>query len=255
MGEFNARRESRQLIAALERLLRHSFRANNDCRIIIDETGTRMTAILPPCGHEKLSAIIAELKKPREYEPPAPPAAKPKFLNEKFVCNFAKQDVRALARQISMRAKISIGFDFENVPTENREAALALGETITEDALLEFAAAAGLGEVIVEENRSAWILGREQNARLIDRTGKLPWQRAVVRSYYIEPAVEQFGVNMIFDEIRAAAPADWGGSCPVAIYHEPTGRLIVLHDEHAQNIIGRVIDERMRILQPERRTE
>lgn len=255
IGEFNVETEKQHLITTLQRLLGYAYHANANSRIIIDDTGSRLTAILPRYTQDKLAAILAEMKKPREYQSPPKSPEKPEFLAEKFVFNFPAQDVRALADQIALRANINIGFDFDNVPAANREGGLALGETAVEAALAEFAAAAGLGEVVVEDNRSVWILSKSQTREVLTHAGRLPWQRAVVRSYYVEPAVEQFGVKIILDEIGTAVPGDWIGTCPVAIYQEMTGRLIVLHGEREQNIIAQVIDARMRILKPDWRTK
>ncbi len=255
---YDVSEDKQQLLLVLDGCLRHTMAGHRDAKILLDETGSRLTAMLPPRGHQKLEKILEELRKPREYLPPAADAATDvenapdKLLETTVLCNFARQDVRRIIDELGRRANVNIGFDYRLIPENRRDIALALGETTLGHALETVARAAGLGQPVVEPGRRAWILaaGEEHRAALAG-SGELPWDRAIVRSYYIKPLVDNFGFGLLEEQIRkTVTPNEWGRDIPVGYYHAPTGRLIVLHDEEAQKTIARLIDAMMKQLAP-----
>ena len=249
IGHIDHSKEKERLLTALRYALRHTITGNRDAAIVFDNTGLRLSAVLPPRGHAKLKSILDELKKPRKYETPPPDnTAKESraLLATKLRCDFRKQDVRRIADELGRRAKANVGFDYRLIPHDRRNIALKLGDTTLGKAVDELARQAGLGTVIVESDRRLWILGRGQTPKLLKTTGELPWDRAVVRSYYIKRLVGRFGARMIFDVIRkAVTPGEWDADLPLAFYHSPTGRLIVIHDEEAQRLVARSLDKMM----------
>ncbi len=254
--KYDHARETKDLLSLLRYCLRHTMTGHRDAKLLADDTGTVLTALLTPRGHAKLERIIEELKKPRQYEPPQhslddsanDPA---NLLKAPALCNFEKQDIRLIAAELGKRANVNIGFDYRLADEQHRAIALALGEVTLAEALDAIAKAAGLGEVVAEPGRRFWILGKHQTRQFLRTTGQLPWDRAVVRSYYIEPLVTQFGVKLIFDAIRAAVtPGEWDGELPLAFYHGPTGRMIVLHDEEAQQAVADCIDRMVNLAKP-----
>ncbi len=249
VGQVDHSREKERLVAALRYALRRTMTGNRDAAIVFDNTGLRLSAVLPPRGHAKLKSILDELKKTRKYETPPPDnTAKERaaLRATKLRCDFRKQDIRRIADELGRRAKANIGFDYRLIPHDRRNIALKLGGTTLGKALDELARRAGLGTVIVESDRRIWILGRGQTPKLLQTTGELPWDRAVVRSYYIKRLVGRFGVQMIFDVIRkAVTPGEWDADLPLAFYHSPSGRLIVLHNKQAQRLVAGSLDKMM----------
>ena len=255
-GRLDHAREKKRLLAALRYALRHTMTGNRDAAIVFDDTGSRLTAVLPPRGHAKLKSIIDELKKARKYEPPLPDNTvkeRRALLATKVRCDFRRQDVRRIADELGRRAKANIGFDYRLIPQDRRNIALNLGDTTLGKALDELARLAGLGTVVPEPGRRLWILGRGQTTKLLRTTGELPWDRAVVRSHYVKRLVDHFGVGMLFDLIRkAVTPGEWDADLPLAFYHSPTGRLVVIHNKEAQRLVAKSIDKMMGLGRAER---
>lgn len=257
---YDVSEDKEQLLVVLRGCLRHTMAGHRDAKILIDETGSRLTAMLPPRGHQKLEKILEELRKPREYVPPETDTATDagnaadKLLETTVLCNFARQDVRRIIDELGRRANVNIGFDYRRIPEDRRDIALALGETTLGRALEAVARSADLGQVIVEPGRRVWILAAGEDPRaVLAGSGELPWDRAVVRSYYIKPLVDNFGFRLLEEQIRkTVTPNDWGRDVPVGYYHAPTGRLVVLHDAEAQAAIARLIDAAMKRLAPDR---
>lgn len=250
-GRVDHTRETHRLLLAFRYALRHTMTGHRDAAIIFDETGSRLTAVLTPRGHAKLRRIIDELKKPRNYEPPPPDDTEQKRaapLATPVRCDFANQDIRRIADELGRRANVNIGFDYRLVKEDRRSVALDLGETTLGKALDALAGAAGLGKVVPEPGRRFWILAQGQTARILRTTGQLPWDRALVRSYYVKRLVDHFGTKMLFKMIRTAVtPGEWDADLPLAFYHSPTGRLIVIHDEDAQRLVAKSIDRMMNL--------
>jgi len=259
IGRFDHAREARRLLMAFRYALRHTMAGHRDAAIIFDETGSRLTAVLTPRGHAKLRRIIGELKKPRKYEPPPPDDTERRraaLLAAAVRCDFAKQDIRRIADELARRANVNIGFDYRLIKDDRRNVALRLGETSLGKALDALARAAGLGQVVPESGRRFWILARGQTPRILRTTGELPWDRAVVRSYYVKRLVDHFGTKMLFKVIRTAVtPGEWDADLPLAFYHSPTGRLIVIHDEDAQRLVAKSIDRMMALGRAKRSRE
>jgi len=224
--------------------------------VLLDETGSRLPAILPPSGHEKLVQILQEIKKPRRYEAPPPDnTAKEQagLLAQAVTCRFVNQDVRAAAAAIGRQAGVNVGFDYALVDQDHRIVTLDSGETTLGAALDALAKAAGLGETVAEPGRRFWILGPGQTDRVLRTTGELLWDRAVVRSYYILPLQENFGIDMVYEKLfQAVTPGEWNGDVPVARYLISTGRLVVIHDEPSQRRVAACIDNMMGLLKPQR---
>ena len=255
-GPYDHLQEAQKLAEVLRYALRHTMRGHRDANLLLDETGSRLTASLPARGHAKLEQIIQELKKPRRYVPPEPAGfidESARVLQTPLLGNVVRQDVRDLADEIGKRAKVNIGFDYELVPKDRRQVGLALGRTTLGKALAELARAAHLGRVIMEEGRLVWILGPHQDRGLLRATGELPWDRAVVRSHYVRPIVDLHGVKMLFDDIRShVTPGTWDGDLPVAFYQKPTGRLVVVHDPAAQRQVAQRVRRMMTRVRPKR---
>lgn len=254
-GRYDHTYESQRLLFALRYCLRHTMAGNADAGLVLDETGSRLTGILPRRGHAKLEQIIEEMKKERKYEPPGPDnaaKARAELLKTPVVCNFTKRDIRRIADELGRRAKVHIGFDYRFIDEPQRNIALALGQTTLGNALTAIAEAAGLGEVVAEPGRRFWILGKGQDRSILRTTGELPWDRAVVRSYYVKQLVDEFvGIKFIFNTIRkAVTPGEWDSDLPIAFYHSPTGRLIVIHDEESQRKVAKLIDRMMDVTRP-----
>lgn len=258
-GRLDHAKEKERLLMALRYALRHTMTGNRDAAIVFDETGSRLTAVLPPRGHAKLKSIIDELKKARTYEPPPPDNSvkeRRAVLAAKVRCDFGKQDVRRIADELGRRAKANIGFDYRLIPQDRTSIALKLGDTTLGKALDELARLAGLGTVVPESDRRLWILGRGQTAKLLRTTGELPWDRAIVRSHYVKRLADHFGVPMLFDVIRkAVTPGEWDADLPLAFYHSPTGRLVVIHNEEAQRLVAGSIDKLMALGRAKRSRE
>jgi len=254
-GRYDHTYESQRLLFALRYCLRHTMAGSADAGLVLDQTGSRLTGILPARGHAKLKRIIEEMKKERKYTPPGPDDTareRSELLKTPVVCNFSKQDVRRIARELGRSAKVHIGFDYRLIDEPRRNIALALGTTTLGNALAAMAEAAGLGEVVAEPGRRFWILGKKQDRSILRTTGELPWDRAVVRSYYVKQLADEFvGIKFIFNAIRkAVTPGEWDGDLPIAFYHSPTGRLIVIHDEESQRKVAKVIDRMMEVTRP-----
>ena len=276
--------DAQRLVILLADVLRHTTAGHPDARMVVDETGSRLSAMLPPRGHAKLASIIEEMKRPRQFEPP--PAddtdlRRAALLATPVTCDFPRQDVRRIADELGRRANVNIGFDYRLIDGRHRTVSLGLGETTLDKALTAFADAAGLGEVVAEPGNRFWILGKDQTARTINRSGELPWDRANVRSHYVEPLVGQFGVDLVFRKIQEAvtdqrpddppigfvhlpedrfaversvhdkpAAAPRNGDFPVVFYHAATGRLVVIYDDEVQKIIAQRVAELMGMLRP-----
>lgn len=260
---YSVSEDKEQLLVVLRGCLRHTMAGHRDAKILLDETGSRLTAMLPQRGHQKLEKILEELRKPREYVPPttnavtASKGSSDKLLETTVLCNFTRQDVRHIIDELGRRTNVNIGFDYRRIPEDRRDIALAQGETTLGRALEAVARAAGLGQAIVEPGRRIWILAAGEDPRaVLAGSGELPWDRAVVRSYYIKPLVDHFGFRLLEEQIRkTVTPNEWGKDVPVGYYHAPTGRLLVLHDEDAQEHIARIIDTAMKQLAPGGDTE
>ncbi len=254
-GRYNHVQETERLLFVLRYCLRHTIRGRPDATFVLDDTAARLTAVLPPRGHAKLGRIIEEMKKPRRYESPPPNDAareRATLLAATVVCDFVRQDVLRVAEKLGSQVKVNIGFDYGKVPQNRREVTLELGETTLGKALRALARAAGLGQVVPEPGRRFWILAKDQNRRILRTTGELPWDKAVVRSYYVKRLVDQFGVGMLFNELREnVTPGEWDRDLPVAFYHRPTGRLIVIHDRPAQRGAARCIERMMNLAKAE----
>ena len=253
-ARYNPSAETEDLLAVLRYALRHVIASRPDARIVLDGTGSRLSALLPSRGLAKLDAILAEMKKPRQYEPPASPAdAEAALLATPVSASFPPQSVRDIVRELGLRADARIGIDLRQIEPQRRTVSLALGPTTLGKALEELARQTGLGRPAVEPGRRVWLLGKDQTPRLLRTTGELPWDRAVVRSYFTEPLVGQFGTKLIFDTIRkAVTPDEWDGDLPVMFYHRPTGRLFVIHDEPDQRVIARCVDQMMKAMEPQK---
>jgi hypothetical protein len=94
-----------------------------DARLIVDDTGSRLSATLPPRGLVKLEAILEELKQPRQYEPPLPdPLARERaaLAAARVVCNFERQDVSRILADIGRQANVNIGYDYRRIPEARR---------------------------------------------------------------------------------------------------------------------------------------
>ncbi len=259
LGRFNHTRESERLLQVFRYALRHTMTGHRDAAIVFDDTGSRLTAVLTQRGHAKLGELIEELKKPRKYEPPPTDLAaalRKALLATDVRCDFPKQDVRRIADELGRRTNVNIGFDYRLIPESRRSVALSLGKTTLGAALEELARTAGLGTVVPESGRRLWILGRGQTAELLRTTGELPWDRAIVRSYYVKDLVDHFGVRMIFNVIRkAVTPGKWDADLPLAFYHGPTGRLVVIHDADAQRLVAKSVDRMMNLGRTKRSRE
>ncbi len=258
LGRLDHGQETNDLLMALRYAVRHTTAGRQDATIVLDDTGSRLTAMLPPRGHAKLALIVKELKKVRAYEPPPDDEGRrlaADVLSKMSVrCDFARQDIRRIADEIGLRANVNVGFDYRLVANERRAVTLQLGNVSLKTALEALARAAGLGDVVQEPGRRFWILGAGQTPRLLRATGQLPWDRAVVRSYHIRQLVDHFGTQMLFEVIRkSVTPGEWDADLPVAFYHKPTGRLIVIHDEEAQRRVAESIDRMMQLGRTRRR--
>lgn len=276
--------DAQRLIILLSDVLRHTTKGHPDARMVVDETGSRLSAMLPPRGHAKLASILDEAKRPRQYEPP--PAddtglRRAALLATPVTCDFPRQDVRRIADDLGHRANVNIGFDYRLIDGRRRTVSLALGETTLDKALAAFAAAAGLGKVVAEPGDRFWILGKDQTARTVSGSGELPWDRAGVRSHYIAPLVDQFGIDLVFRKVQQAvtdrrpdsapigfvrlpedrfavertvhdkpAAAPWNGDFPVIFYHAATGRLVVIDEDEVQKIVAQRVAELMGMLRP-----
>jgi len=253
-AKYNISREAENLLYVLNYCLRHTMRGNPDAKLLLDATGSRLTANLPPRGHTKLKEIIAELKKERKYRPPATKHAVREtadLLTTRLVCNFARQDVRRIADELGRRTGVNVGFNYRRIADQHRTAALALGETTLANALDALAKAAGLGQVVPEPGRRVWILAQDQEPSLLRRTGVLPWDRATTRSYYVKPLVDDRGVDLLFNVIKkTVTPGEWDGDLPVAFYHSPTGRLLVVHEPAAQRDVAKAIEWMRNVARP-----
>jgi hypothetical protein len=249
--------EAQQLVFALRYCLRHVMAGHEDASLILDHTGSRLTARLPPRGHAKLARILEELKGPRRYDPAIaedPVAATRKRLDAPVTCTFPKQDLRRIVRDLAAQAKVHVGLDYRRVPEDRRAVALNLGRTTLGAALRALRDAAGLGEIVPETGRRIWILGPGQEPSFFRETGELPWDRAVVRSYYVRRLADQFGVPLLFQTLRKeVTPGLWDADLPVAFYHHPTGRLVVIHDPAAQRAVALSIRRMMGVTRPDLR--
>lgn len=283
--KYDPAEEAAKLAALLRETLRHVTAGHANASFVIDPAVSRLTALLPPRGHAKLERILEELKEPREYRPPLPVSDardEADALAATVLCNFPRQDVRRVADELARRANVNIGFDYRLIDPDRREVALALGETSLARALDALANAAALGKVVPEPGRRFWILARTQDRRVLRQSGELPWDRAAVRSYYIEPLVRQFTADWTFRSIqeeltrtdgdaappivfcnvpddrltatrtvyRTARQGEWDPGLPVALYHAPSGRLVVIHDDDGQRAVANIIDQLMKSLRP-----
>jgi hypothetical protein len=253
-GRFAHAREVESLREFLGLCLRHPMTGHADARLLIDETGSRLTAILPPRGHAKLEQILYELKRPRRYEP-TPEAlfneADLERMRQTVSCDFKGRDLRDILADLGRRAKVNIGLDYRRVGQARRVIDLQLGEVPLRTALDALARAADLGSVMLEPDRRLWILAKGQNHTLFWATGELPWDRSVVRSYYIGELIREFGIDLILRELhRSVTPGLWRRDLPVALVHEATQRLLVIHEPEAQKEVARCIQRLRRIGKP-----
>jgi hypothetical protein len=258
-GRFAFVGEKEELVHILGYALRHTTAGRPGAQIVVDPTGARLSAKLPRRGHDKLAAVLDELKKPRKSEPPEPdpfPAYRADLLRRRIACDFGVQDARRIADELGRRARVHVGFDYRALKPDRRLFALNDGETALGDALERFARRAGLGDVVVEPGHRVWILGRDQDDAVLRRTGRLPWDRAEVRSHYIRTLVRQYGVGRILESIRkTVSPGLWDGDLPVAFYHQPSGRLVVIHDARGQRGVAAVIEKWHRTQRPDHARE
>jgi len=254
--EYDHRREAERLVLMLRYCLRHVIAGRGDARIIVDETGSRLTAFLPRRAHVKLRSIVEELKKPRAYEPPRRGSAGPttgRLLRARVVCRYRETGVLEVARDLGRQAKVHVGFDLGLVDPQRSVVSLDLGEAGLGEALRALADAVGLGRVVIEPGRRIWILGRKQTRKLLRATGEMPWDRAVVRSYYVQDLADHFGIEMLFEGIRAnVTPEAWEADLPVVFYHSATGRLLVIHDPEGQRQVAEHVDGMMELARPRR---
>jgi hypothetical protein len=254
-GRFRFAAEREELVQILGYALRHTTQDRPGARVIVDPTGSRLSAQLPRRGHAKLALILEELKKPREVETAEAdpfPAYRADLLRIPVTCDFAVQDARRTADELGRRARVHVGFDYRVIKDERRQFALNEGQATLGRALERFARRAGLGDIVVEPGRRVWILAADQDGAVLRRSGRLPWDRSVVRSHYIKGLVRQYGASRILESIRkTVSPGLWDGDLPVAFYHEPAGRLVVIHEPSGQRGVAAVIDKWRSTQRPE----
>jgi len=285
LGKYNQVYEAQRLLALLRAALHHVSGGRPKARLLLDGTCSRLAAMLPRRGHAKLARIVEEMKRPRKYEPPAPDegAKTPsELLTATVLCNFPTQDVRDVVEELGKAARVHVGFDYRRVPEGRRRIRMALGQVTLGAALGAVTRQAGLGAVVAEPGRRFWILGKGQSRDLLRSTGGLAWDRATVRSVYVEPLVRRFGIGVLFDRVQKALlhnaarpmvfcyiPArritvervmPWVTAAekqktdvPMAFYHHATGRLIVLHEQEAQCVVARCLEQMTKLTRPARR--
>jgi hypothetical protein len=242
-GAFEFRREQKLVLDTLDECLGYLYQRRRGCKLAFHGESDVLVAALPPRGHARLEELLDAMR--YGTEPPAPRRPSRAELEGKLAsrvaCDWDAGPLDKLLAALAERAGVNLGWDSTRLGSPT--VAVPRGTRPLREVLDLVAEQTALGAYAVEEGHGLWLYP-DGEKRPFPRSGAVPWDRAYVQAYDVRALLRERSPQEVVTALRKQVdPGQWEGGLPAASVFLPTGRLIVVHEEHGHRRVAASLAE------------
>ncbi len=208
----------------------------------ITDKRQNVMAVMPEKACDRLETLLVHLRAPEGFGLPAPPlpTQRERDMQKRLGSTLITVDWKArsldlvLSRDLVKQSGFSVGFEPKEFPKGYPHITLSLKKVPLRQAIRDIVEAAGLKGCQVHPGGGLWFYKHAEPYP----SGELLWDIAFVRAYKIDTLLKSFPMlsgEAIAHQIRRRVYASsWSDPSVSCLYHQPTGKLIIIHGPAAQ---------------------
>lgn len=239
---YDFAQECQQTLDLFSHLLRLAQERCDGTLVTFNRSRTELIAVCPEFVHEKVARIAYELRRGSQPDEPPPPPPVPtaqdlaQTLARRISCRFVNEPFDKMMLQLAELADVNIGWrpgpedrtpvsaHFENLPLTE-----ALNRTLPQG---------GFSSFDIEPSHGLWLLRADEPVPSKSAPEEFFWDACLVRSYYVRPLLSRYKADELQRMVKTAVtPVLWGEPVPAMAFHQPSGRLVVIHTPAAHEAI------------------
>jgi len=242
-GALVFEQEQRAVVSTLHACLRYLEDRRSDCRLEFHGSADLLVARLPARGHARVVDVLEAMRyggPPRSSPLPSMAGLRAK-LTETFEWRWPPAPADRTLARIAQVAQVNLGCDPRGL--DKHEVTIPQGSHTLAAMLDAVVRQSRLARYALEPDHGIWLHAEGEDAHFLS-SGAVPWDRAFVQAYEIQPLLGRVAPEALLTQLRKRVdPAQWATGIPAAAVFVAAGRLIVVHDEAGHRRAAQVVHE------------